>query len=1187
MLRMLPNQDELKRQYRAFRGNAVGIVMRLENRALAHQFRNLEDAKNFIEWIIEYQFFQPSDEGTLEPIIEMRQAQTVFAVHLTDDIMDSIMGAGHFENEALKSSTANFHACILSKRVEKIHLVLGTEYFKNNTSLQKRFLATYDALGHSLLQTAIIEFSSENVTLFLNAFDKDVLQEAMLLKSDDQTVLAFAMTITYNNAFAQLHALATDETIKQALDANPKMLPAIFEQQSPATIAAFLQRKMALDDIKLFLTPRLIYQIADCVLHDANWQDNAVVEAVFELAGKTIAPMIYRAWIHGQEISEALQQAALAHQGESSFAEEKAFIQYEATTNDALLKANAFHHITTQKGTIIELATFNANHMETIRQEGFASLQDYRILRKVQDNVVGLRETLDLLYYTNHLYTGVAHPPAAEEKNIPSFAEIQSLIAQENALLQKVPLERFHEITAQLSDYTYRPHQHTDKTDAKLYKFNHLKNTIEEYKSHPANAPHDTQHTQKWPMTHITSACNNAISGENDTEHALIYLLHDKQHGVIKAMLNHSHITGDRPWIGSKREVEDYADNEGAYNKTDFKVFNQEAKEQPYLLNKVLFKTTREAVKAIVIPQDTPIARQLARVKASELAKMNIPVAIVFYDRVLHQFRPYLAEEIALDYANENANALRQAIQEKTEEDFIAYFETITDASTLMLHQAAPNTASALHLAAQKYPENALHLMLTKLPANAGEMALLELTDENNMTVLQIAMQHQSTIENVLSLLRLSSLEAKIVSETHDYAYLVFHAADYLSEANLIAFIRYLSSGNNQKVLEKALTVQNKEHYSALYYAAQKLTPDHFEKLFEVLPETVLSEACKVEIEIHGEPDVNEFKREKIDYLTLLNAMLEHQSPENIVTLLITINDSAFDYLLFREDREEVCQPLIKQIIDGLLQEEEVDEDDTAISNPWLNTRLINRLLAHPQFSPLLIKAIAAHWLEGNEINEPLQSLAQRHLNQQPISTLSGVLKEFMNYKAEEKEDYDFFTSKNTPFRLNENRVNLLKLLWEEGLLEINAYRLLRKDYSHIIGMIEVLNNLRDMNAITTGLPVPYQVDEHNLPKILNIAQLTEETAKQRLLALQEKMDKANLSTLSSLFGMKSKPNTVINIELQIQNAKNNKQSWLQAEAAVNEALKRAETTKSRSRYPTTAQFYEEAKNHMATKKII
>ena len=59
----------------------------------------------------------------------------------------------------------------------------------------------------------------------------------------------------------------------------------------------------------------------------------------------------------------------------------------------------------------------------------------------------------------------------------------------------------------------------------------------------------------------------------------------------------------------------------------------------------MLVKATRESISAIVIANDTPEARRIARQRQADLStKLNIYVPIIFYDRMLRKVTEYTSE---------------------------------------------------------------------------------------------------------------------------------------------------------------------------------------------------------------------------------------------------------------------------------------------------------------------------------------------------------------------------------------------------------------------------------------------------------------------------------------------------------------------------------------------------------------
>ena len=206
----------------------------------------------------------------------------------------------------------------------------------------------------------------------------------------------------------------------------------------------------------------------------------------------------------------------------------------------------------------------------------------------------------------------------------------------------------------QLRDYKYRPDLRKDKKELKdkkdIYKLlpGAEKAIKYEYKNKPKNKVY-TQ-TKKTAMTLLSGDYSTAVFGEHDPTRSLVGLLFDldaKKNCKIKDMYLSDTGTYGRGWVGTMEEIKKFQDAHKNKRFGDINAFKEAIRNQPYALNEMLVKVTRESISAIVIANDTPEARCIARQRQVDLiAKLNIRVPIIFYDRMLRKIIEYTTEQI-------------------------------------------------------------------------------------------------------------------------------------------------------------------------------------------------------------------------------------------------------------------------------------------------------------------------------------------------------------------------------------------------------------------------------------------------------------------------------------------------------------------------------------------------------------
>jgi hypothetical protein len=1144
------HDDTTKTEYRAFRDSSFGISHDVEQKVLAHVFKTSEEAENFKGWLEQHAFLNLNGENELR--IELQPENDddlVFVVSLPEKILDALLGDGYYLNDAINSLYVTFIDAIKHNQIEKMLLLLETPVFVANA---KRILGEVtDHDGNNLLQIAILKLNEANLKTFLAKLPPAALQDAMLEKNLElKSAIDLAIIKKSNAAFEALLPHMNTATIHTAAGNSAELLTHVLQTQKPAIAAGFFKH-YPFDNQAIVLSRRSALEIADYLLHDRSWQDGQLMKQAFALAGEIIAPICHDFWLDGNEISATLQQCILETPIKHELAEEKALANYAPTTNSALAREGKLNAVLTHRGSVISLHELNNPAiLDKLRAEGIASLQDYRLLRKVQSHFPKLSSILDQLYYSGFAFSDF-NP--LEEKVDPSYAEIKAIFDSEDALLQRmdlIELPHFHE---QMEDYNYRAKVRKPVIQGNLtHKFDHLSQQIVEYKPKRRAKENMRGQTKKMPMVHITSQLNNAVSGENDTDSTSIYLLHDKKHCTVKAMLSKSHKTRDRNWVGSFDDAEEYAATFGLTSKSDFESFNSEAKANPHQLNKVLAKTTREAVRAIVIPVDSTLSRMTARITAHAMKQHGEPLPIVFYDRALRKIRPYLPEEQEKDNRVSLPDALIQAAERMNEADFISYFNSLPKdlIGSSSIHQV--NSQSVLQcLAAKPSMINAFLMVANALSAAEREVGLLIQTDSFGYNALQTALQvHANAASPLLDTVRPQALQATLAHRTASGESYLHIAAKTLNEANFIHLLSRLHENDDRAVISTALTQSNNANgVTVLYQVASAQTPAAFDALLSYASADSINAACK--IGVGGNLNIAEMVIEL------------RSSPAKTIRLLNTLNNDTIDALFYQNNQQAAS---VNRLCNNIIWSAE-----------WQNGECISKLLQHPKLGATLLDAITAHWVDGNEISLTVLLSTQAYLKTLPRGSLSEQQLELDMYVHPESEGkawleahpHILMTSKNNRINLAGKRQDTLELIWKEGLSSWTDYRILRQQ-KQILGMKHLTDALMNGNCVRSGFHMPYQAGV--LP-----ADLVRKTdAQARLMTLEQDIQGKHLVRFS-LFRSYEPPATIAAVSAIIQQAHEAKMDWSQAyEAAEKIMTNEASKAKPWARNQDTQDFYVE-----------
>ncbi|MDR3479064.1 MAG: hypothetical protein P4M14_13680 [Gammaproteobacteria bacterium] len=1165
MQRLEEKQDgNTKQQYLAFKNSGVAAVLDIEKLEIAHHFQTSNEAQNFKLWLEQQDFLNLADE--LPIAIQMENEEATFVVTLSQPILDTLLGNGYFANEAVKNVRDTFVECIKNNKLEKILLLLATPFFEAHPDNQVRLFGFTDADGNNFLQTAILKLNTEELKSFLAAIDPYVLDIAIThVNANGQTAVDLAIMKQSNAAFESLAKRLPKDALTACIIEQPELSEKVLQTQKPA-VAAYFFKHLEPVDAPVEIPHRCVLQIADYLLHEPTWQDRELVEKAFVIAGETLALIGYQFWLDGNEISETFKSSILQYaMDDDRFAEKNALASYIPTTNSALAKEGKLNAVTTAKGTVIPLAELaDPRTAETLKQEGVASIQDYRILRKFQRNIPHLSFALDQLYYPGRALANAE--PEEEKYNLPkglpalenpaaemapAFNGIKALFERDDALVQRIDLIDLDKYQLQLEDHNYRPPVRKPIQQHGLtHKFDHLSNTIVEYQPKRDIKLEERKQAKKMPMTHVTSQLNNALPGENDQNDTHVYLLLDKKDCVIKAMLAKSHKTRDRKWVGSYDDVEEYAATHGLSSKTTFAEFNEETKAHPHQLNKVLAKPTREAVRAIVIPMDSALSRLKARMTAQSFASNGEAALIIFYDRALRKIRPYLPGEQSKDQLKltSSMRLMARAIQTEPENFTYYYGEALPDIASAMIHPITHARESFLQIAAANPSETLAFLRLANLsPLAEREIGLLLQTNFAGFNALHLALStHGDAVTPLFRTVRCEALQATLRMNTSAGENYLHIAARELSSPNFIEFISALTANGDHSAIAEAIAQKNDSGVTALNQAAETQSPEAFSALLALCSPASINTA---------------YKKEADSDKSIIAIAMQHQSAANIISLLNALDNDTWNIMFYRKGYPE----LINQICDNIVQNEE-----------WQNAELINKLLNHPQLGITLLGKVEAHWLEGKDVPATAFACTQTYLGSLPAKDLSESLTELkaqINSANKEMAEWNeqhprlLMTSKHKVIRLQGRREDTLKLIWQEGVASWEDYRHLRQQ-CHIAGMTEVLNALKDANCVRSGLFLPYKAGE------INGHALREADARARLMALRHDIEAKPLARFS-LFRTNEQPATLVAVRSLIQQAEDNAANWTESYEAVEKALT-VEATKPKpwSRNQETQDFY-------------
>ncbi|MEO8401882.1 MAG: hypothetical protein ABI597_08845 [Gammaproteobacteria bacterium] len=155
-------------------------------------------------------------------------------------------------------------------------------------------------------------------------------------------------------------------------------------------------------------------------------------------------------------------------------------------------------------------------------------------------------------------------------------------------------------------------------------------------------------HTKKTPTTYISSYLHTGLFGYAHTEREMVGLAFDITQCRVKALLSQDHGTFKREWLSKDRnDVVAYANRMQAISFTSFEQFRSLIDRQPYAVNEVLAKVTRESVIAIVVGRDTPKARKIAQQRQANFeVRFQRYLPIVIYNPEQQNVYPCFSEEV-------------------------------------------------------------------------------------------------------------------------------------------------------------------------------------------------------------------------------------------------------------------------------------------------------------------------------------------------------------------------------------------------------------------------------------------------------------------------------------------------------------------------------------------------------------
>ena len=157
--------------------------------------------------------------------------------------------------------------------------------------------------------------------------------------------------------------------------------------------------------------------------------------------------------------------------------------------------------------------------------------------------------------------------------------------------------------------------------------------TVEEQKKHKSTKRYEDGN-KKNSLTYLSKYLHTGLFGYADVSREMVGVLVNMDMIKIKAMLSQDRGTYLRGWVNKNlNEVINYANRIQAVSFEKLDEFKKHIDEQPYVVNEILAKVTRESIEAIFIGRDTPEARKIAEARQADfLAKFNRYLPIVFYD---------------------------------------------------------------------------------------------------------------------------------------------------------------------------------------------------------------------------------------------------------------------------------------------------------------------------------------------------------------------------------------------------------------------------------------------------------------------------------------------------------------------------------------------------------------------------
>ena len=206
----------------------------------------------------------------------------------------------------------------------------------------------------------------------------------------------------------------------------------------------------------------------------------------------------------------------------------------------------------------------------------------------------------------------------------------------------------------QLKDYTYRPALRVKKTEPNLFKYVHATGGIVPVA--PEKKEKEGYRFTKKNTAHLLSpSLRTCLPGANQYLDGKLMpsmgLLFDSRPCQIKAMSREMMDSYEKEWVSSLANVQYYKRFYGASLFTDPDEFKEATlfDRQP---NEVLAKFTREALVAVVILNDTPEWRELARKYALEIYReLQIDLPIYRHD-CIYGVMENISEEVKIPEKN-------------------------------------------------------------------------------------------------------------------------------------------------------------------------------------------------------------------------------------------------------------------------------------------------------------------------------------------------------------------------------------------------------------------------------------------------------------------------------------------------------------------------------------------------------